>query len=115
MYKVLLCLRYLATRYIALASIISVMLGVATMIVVNSVMAGFTTEMRDRIHGILADVIVETNQSGRPAQCRGTDRNRPQGGRRVHRGDHSHGRNSRHAHVRVGRPDDYKAVHPHRH
>ena len=61
MYKILLCLRYLRTRYIALASIISVMLGVATMIVVNSVMAGFSTEMRDRIHGILADVIIETN------------------------------------------------------
>ena len=60
MYKFLLCLRYLRTRYIALASIISVMLGVATMIVVNSVMAGFSSEMRDRIHGILADVIIET-------------------------------------------------------
>lgn len=60
MYKMLLCLRYLRTRYIALASIISVMLGVATMIVVNSVMAGFSTEMRDRIHGILADVVVES-------------------------------------------------------
>lgn len=61
MYRILLCLRYLKTRYIALASIISVMLGVATMIVVNSVMAGFATEMRSRIHGILADVIIETN------------------------------------------------------
>ena len=60
MYKVLLCLRYLRTRYIALASIVSVMLGVATMIVVNSVMAGFTNEMRDRIHGFLADVVVES-------------------------------------------------------
>ena len=60
MYKILLCVRYLRTRYIALASIISVMLGVATMIVVNSVMAGFSTEMRDRIHGILADVVVES-------------------------------------------------------
>ena len=59
MYKLLLCTRYLRTRYIALASIISVMLGVATMIVVNSVMAGFSTEMRERIHGILADMVVE--------------------------------------------------------
>jgi lipoprotein-releasing system permease protein len=59
MYKLLLCSRYLRTRYIALASIISVMLGVATMIVVNSVMAGFSTEMRERIHGILADMVVE--------------------------------------------------------
>ncbi|MGL4595069.1 MAG: ABC transporter permease [Thermoguttaceae bacterium] len=61
MYKLLLCWRYLLTRYIALASIISVMLGVATMIVVNAVMLGFTTEMQNRIHGILADVIFESN------------------------------------------------------
>jgi lipoprotein-releasing system permease protein len=60
MYKYLLCWRYLRTRYIALASIISVMLGVATMIVVNSVMAGFSAKMRDRLHGVLADVIVES-------------------------------------------------------
>ncbi|HLJ11629.1 MAG TPA: FtsX-like permease family protein, partial [Planctomycetaceae bacterium] len=59
MYKVLLCSRYLRTRYIALASVVSVMLGVATMIVVNSVMAGFSSEMRDRIHGILADMVLE--------------------------------------------------------
>lgn len=59
MYKALLCARYLRTKYIALASIISVMLGVATMIVVNSVMAGFSTEMRERIHGILADMVLE--------------------------------------------------------
>lgn len=61
MYKLLLCTRYLRTRYIALASIISVTLGVATMIVVNSVMAGFGTQMRDRIKGILSDIVVETS------------------------------------------------------
>jgi lipoprotein-releasing system permease protein len=60
MYKLLLCWRYLRTRYIALASIVSVMLGVATMIVVNAVMAGFRTEMQNRIHGILSDVVVES-------------------------------------------------------
>jgi lipoprotein-releasing system permease protein len=60
-YKYLLCWRYLKTRYIALASVISVMLGVATMIVVNSVMAGFGEKMRDRLHGVLADVVVESN------------------------------------------------------
>ncbi len=59
MYKYLLGWRYLRTRWIALASIISVTLGVATLIVVNSVMAGFTHEMMDRMHGILADVIFE--------------------------------------------------------
>ena len=60
MYKLLLCQRYLRSRYIALASIISVTLGVATMIVVNSVMAGFSSEMRTRIQGILSDIIIET-------------------------------------------------------
>jgi lipoprotein-releasing system permease protein len=63
MYKQLLCWRYLRTRYIALASIISVMLGVATMIVVNSVMAGFSHEMKDRIHGILGDAVLESRGS----------------------------------------------------
>ena len=61
MYKAFLSLRYLKTRYIALASILSVMLGVATMIVVNSVMKGFTSEMRSRIQGLLSDIVVETN------------------------------------------------------
>ena len=60
MYKLLLCWRYLRTRYIALASIISVMLGVATMIVVNAVMEGFTHEMQERIHGILSDIVFES-------------------------------------------------------
>jgi lipoprotein-releasing system permease protein len=59
MYKYLLGWRYLRTRWIALASIVSVTLGVATLIVVNSVMAGFTHEMMERMHGILADVIFE--------------------------------------------------------
>ena len=60
MYKYLLCWRYLRSRYIALASIVSVMLGVATMIVVNAVMAGFSTTMQDRLHGTLSDLIVES-------------------------------------------------------
>ena len=65
MYKLLLCWRYLLTRYIALASVISVTLGVATMIVVNAVMLGFTSEMKDRLHGILADVIFQTYDMNR--------------------------------------------------
>jgi lipoprotein-releasing system permease protein len=56
MYKLLLSWRYLKTRFIALASIVSVTLGVATLIVVNSVMAGFVEQMQSRIHGILSDV-----------------------------------------------------------
>ena len=61
MYKLLLCWRYLRTRWIALASIISVTLGVATMIVVNAVMAGFAHEMQARIHGILSDLVFESH------------------------------------------------------
>ncbi len=59
MYKLLLCWRYLRTRYIALVCIVSVTLGVATMIVVNSVMAGFTNEMQSRLNGMLGDLVFE--------------------------------------------------------
>lgn len=61
MYKLLICWRYLRTRWIALVSIISVTLGVATMIVVNSVMAGFSHEMQSRLHAILSDIVVESH------------------------------------------------------
>lgn len=63
MIQLLLCWRYLRTRWIALASIVSVTLGVATLVVVNSVMDGFTEEMQNRIHGILSDVVVESHTS----------------------------------------------------
>src|SRR5260370_3605679 len=59
MYKLLLCWRYLLTRYLALVCIISVLLGVATLIVVNSVMSGFSTKLRERLHGLLSDVLIE--------------------------------------------------------
>jgi lipoprotein-releasing system permease protein len=60
MYKLLLCWRYLLTRYLALVCIVSVMLGVATLIVVNSVMGGFSTKLKERLHGLLSDVLVES-------------------------------------------------------
>ncbi len=62
MYKLLLCVRYLKTRYLAFICIVSVMLGVATLIVVNAVMSGFSTKLKDRLHGVLSDVIVETDR-----------------------------------------------------
>ncbi len=61
MYKLLLSWRYLRTRYIALASIISVTLGVATLIIVNAVMAGFTQEANKRLNGILSDIVFESH------------------------------------------------------
>ena len=63
MYKLLLCLKYLRTRYLAFVCIVSVMLGVATLIVVNGVMSGFSNKLKDRLHGILADVLVETERA----------------------------------------------------
>src|ERR1700752_1070879 len=78
-YKLLLCWRYLLTRYLALVCIVSVMLGVATLIVVNSVMGGFSTKLRQRLHGLLSDVVVEsydwtgfTDPEGKMARIRAT-------------------------------------------
>ena len=59
MYKLLLCWKYLRTRYLAMVCIVSVMLGVATLIVVNSVMGGFSTKLKERLHGLLSDVVLE--------------------------------------------------------
>jgi lipoprotein-releasing system permease protein len=61
MYKLLLCWRYLRTRYIALVCIISVTLGVATMIVVNSVMAGFMSRMDGMMTDMLGDIVLKVN------------------------------------------------------
>jgi lipoprotein-releasing system permease protein len=61
-YKLLLCVRYLQTRYLAFICIVSVMLGVATLIVVNAVMSGFSTKLKDRLHGFLSDVVVDTER-----------------------------------------------------
>ncbi len=63
MYKLLLATKYLKTRMIAFVSIISVTLGVATMIVVNSVMAGFSGEMQDRLRGLLSDIAIIMHNS----------------------------------------------------
>ena len=60
-YKWLLCFRYLRTRYLAMACIVSVMLGVGTLIVVNSVMGGFSTKLKDRLHGLLSDIVIEAH------------------------------------------------------
>lgn len=64
MYRWLLCFRYLRTRYIALASIISVTLGVATLVIVNSVMSGFAAEMHDRLHGLAGDIVIDCHATG---------------------------------------------------
>ena len=67
MYKLKLCLRYLRTRMLLAFTVLCIMIGVAVMIVVNGVMAGFSHEMRDRMHGVLSDVTLESwSASGFP-------------------------------------------------
>ncbi|HLA85723.1 MAG TPA: ABC transporter permease [Thermoguttaceae bacterium] len=84
MYKFLLCWRYLRTRWIALASIVSVTLGVSAMIVVNSVMSGFVSEMHNRLHGILSDVVLESrNLNGFPYAERHMEKIRQVAGDRI--------------------------------
>src|SRR5215475_13015417 len=61
MYKLLLCWRYLRARYIALVCIVSVTLGVATMIVVNSVMNGFTDKMQSEMNAMMGDLLVQSH------------------------------------------------------
>jgi len=39
------------------------MLGVATLIVVNAVMSGFSTKLKDRLHGVLSDVIIDCDRT----------------------------------------------------
>lgn len=43
-----------------MACIISVTLGVATLIVVNSVMSGFSEKLRSNLHGLLDDIVIES-------------------------------------------------------
>src|SRR5262245_13407176 len=63
MYKALLCWRYLRTRFLAFVCIVSVMLGVATLVVVNSVMAGFSSKLKERFHDLTSDIVVESPSS----------------------------------------------------
>jgi len=58
-YRFAVALRLLRARKINLISIIGVMLGVASIIVVMAVMDGFQTELRTMIRGTLSDLIVE--------------------------------------------------------
>ncbi len=63
MYKLLLCCRYLRTRYLAMVCIVSVMLGVATLIVVEQRDGGLQHEAARAaaFDGLLsAHVVVES-------------------------------------------------------
>jgi len=58
MYKLFISLRYLRSRRISFFAIAGVAVGVMTLIVVLSVMNGFDKELRTRIRGTLAHIII---------------------------------------------------------
>src|SRR5260221_9681174 len=60
MYIFTLWLRYLKSRRQAYICIICVMLGVAPLIVVNSVMSGFSTKLEGKLHDMQSDVVIES-------------------------------------------------------
>ena len=57
-YRLKVALRLLRARWINFISILGVTLGVASIIVVMSVMDGFQRELREMIRGTLSDLIV---------------------------------------------------------
>ena len=60
-YRVVMALRLLRARKINLISIVGIMLGVASIIVVMAVMDGFQRDLRAMIRGTLSDLIIEVD------------------------------------------------------
>ncbi len=58
MYRYAIALRYIRTRRITYLSILGVAVGVAALIIVMAVMEGFQEDFKDRIRGVLSDIIV---------------------------------------------------------
>jgi lipoprotein-releasing system permease protein len=60
MYKLFLAFRYLRAHKIIYFSIVGVAIGIMTMVVVTSLMGGFSRDMRARIRGMQAHIIVQS-------------------------------------------------------
>jgi lipoprotein-releasing system permease protein len=58
MYKLFMAFRYLRAHKIIYFSIVGVAVGIMTMVVVTSLMGGFSRDMRSRIRGMQTDVLV---------------------------------------------------------
>jgi lipoprotein-releasing system permease protein len=57
-YRRFIAFKYLSSRFITFAALLTVACGVALLIVILSVMEGFRTDLEDRIRGISADIRV---------------------------------------------------------
>src|SRR5688572_27144954 len=60
MYKLFMALRYLRAHRIIYFSIAGVAVGIMVMIIVLSVMGGFSRTMRERIRGVQSDIVVRS-------------------------------------------------------
>jgi lipoprotein-releasing system permease protein len=60
MYKLFMALRYLRAHRIIYFSIAGVAVGIAVMIIVLSVMGGFSRTMKERIRGVQSDIVVRS-------------------------------------------------------
>src|SRR6185295_10040681 len=58
MYKLFMAFRYLRAHKIIYFSIVGVALGIMTMVVVTSLMGGFSRDMKSRIRGMQTDIVV---------------------------------------------------------
>ncbi|HLY74481.1 MAG TPA: ABC transporter permease [Planctomycetota bacterium] len=58
MYKLFMAFRYLRAHKIIYFSIVGVTLGIMTMVVVTSLMGGFSRDMKSRIRGMQTDIVV---------------------------------------------------------
>lgn len=63
MYKLFMALRYLRANPVIYASILSVALGIAVIVIVNSVMSGFSRDIRERIRGMQSHLVVKGRSS----------------------------------------------------
>jgi len=61
-YQVLISQKYLRSRMVNILAALAVMFGVATLIIVSSVMNGFAHDIQTRIRGIMSHVVVESGQ-----------------------------------------------------
>src|SRR5579862_9990435 len=58
MYKLFMAFRYLRAHKIIYFSIVGVAVGIMTMVVVTSLMGGFSRDMKSRIRGMQTDIVV---------------------------------------------------------
>src|SRR5262245_43745659 len=60
MYKLFMAFRYLRAHKIIYFSIFGVAVGILTLVMVTSIMGGFSRDMRSRIRGMLTDLVVSS-------------------------------------------------------